>query len=69
MTSSDDIQVSDIPDRSRFEIMVDDRLAGFAEYRLRLGQVGAVRAKRGEERGFQLAGPGQVSGTLIFRRC
>jgi predicted GNAT family acetyltransferase len=30
-------QVVDVPERDRFEILVDDELAGFAEYRRRPG--------------------------------
>ena len=31
--------VTDNPDQHRFEIHVDDRLAGFAQYRLREGEI------------------------------
>ena len=33
------LQVTDIPDESRFEIRADGELAGFAEYHLRGGQI------------------------------
>lgn len=57
MTSSDGIQVSDIPDRSRFEIMVNGRLAGFAEYRLRPGRIVLTHTEIDDDlRGRGLAG-------------
>ncbi len=37
--SQPEILVRDAPDRSRFEITVDGRLAGFAEYRSRPGRI------------------------------
>jgi predicted GNAT family acetyltransferase len=37
-----DIQVVDVPDRSRFEIRVDGEVAGFAEYRRRPGLIAFV---------------------------
>ncbi|MBB2913407.1 putative GNAT family acetyltransferase [Streptosporangium becharense] len=37
--ADNDIKVSDDPGASRFEILVDGGLAGFAEYRLRAGKI------------------------------
>jgi hypothetical protein len=35
----DGVAVTDVPERSRFEITVDGELVGFADYRLRPGRV------------------------------
>ena len=34
-----DVEVTDVPDRSRFEVRVDGEVAGFAEYRRRPGLI------------------------------
>ena len=41
-TPSADVRVVDVPDRSRFEIRVDDEVAGFTEYRRRPGLIAFV---------------------------
>jgi predicted GNAT family acetyltransferase len=41
-TSAGDVQVVDVPDRSRFEIRVDGEVAGFTEYRRRPGLIAFV---------------------------
>lgn len=39
MTDNDNITVSDAPDQERYEVRVDDQLAGFAAYRLDDGTI------------------------------
>jgi uncharacterized protein len=39
VTDSPEARVADAPERSRFELVVDGELAGFAEYRLRPGRI------------------------------
>ncbi|MER5647812.1 GNAT family N-acetyltransferase [Streptosporangium sp. NPDC002524] len=36
---ADDIEISDNPEASRFEILLDGEVAGFAAYRLRAGKI------------------------------
>jgi predicted GNAT family acetyltransferase len=42
-----DIRVVDVPERSRFEIRVDDEAAGFTEYRRRPGLISFVHTEIG----------------------
>ena len=55
-----DIHVQDSPDRSRFEILVDGELGGFADYRVRDGRTIIThseidRSRRGQGLGGKLA--------------
>ncbi|SFS79889.1 GNAT family N-acetyltransferase [Saccharopolyspora flava] len=42
-------EVKDNPDANRFEIRVDGALAGFAEYKLKPGQISFTHTEIGEE--------------------
>ena len=53
--SPEDAVVVDVPEASRYELRLGDRLVGFAEYRLRNGQVELTHTEIDEEcegRGF-----------------
>jgi len=52
-----ELQVTDNPDESRFEIRADGQLAGFAQYHLRGSQIAFTHTETGDRfRGHGLAG-------------
>lgn len=59
-----DIEVHDDPDRSRFEITVDGRVAGFAAYRVRDGLVIVTHSQVDPAYQGQGLGSRLVAGTL-----
>ena len=62
MTTTERIEVTDVPDRERYEVAVDDELAGFTVYRMRPGLVAFVHTEVDEH--FQ--GRGLASRLIRF---
>ena len=70
--------VTDHPEESRFEIRVDDQLAGFAEYRRREGRITFTHTEvddafEGQGIGSQLAdavlGEARAAGLAVYPAC
>ncbi|MEU8383124.1 GNAT family N-acetyltransferase [Streptosporangium sp. NPDC048865] len=65
---TDDIEVSDAPGASRFEILLDGEVAGFVEYRLRAGKIIFTHTEILPEHGGKGLGGRLVSAALDASR-
>lgn len=61
--------VRDNPDASRYEILVDDEVAGFIDYHARKGLIALVHTEIGDRHGGQGLGTTLVTGALDDARA